>query len=189
MQILKDEVRDRIFNAALHEFREKGFEKSSMRNIAKASGITVGNMYRYFNSKEELFYEVISPAYEKIIWLASEFKKSRRINSNDDYLEGYFELQKIHALHREELLILIDGSSGSRYEGAKKYITDLLESRLKGLLEDSTKNPFMARVIAVSIVEGFIVIMKESGDESRFNDNARQYIELFVKNVVNELLK
>jgi len=43
MQILKDEIREAILNTALNEFYEKGFLDASIKKIAKASGICVGN--------------------------------------------------------------------------------------------------------------------------------------------------
>jgi len=51
MQILKDYLRKRIKKSALQEFEKKGFQKSSMRVIAKSSGMTVGNLYRYYQKK------------------------------------------------------------------------------------------------------------------------------------------
>jgi AcrR family transcriptional regulator len=47
-QILKPELKESIINSARHEFYIHGFEGSSMRNIAKAAHMTVGNLYRYF---------------------------------------------------------------------------------------------------------------------------------------------
>jgi AcrR family transcriptional regulator len=63
MQGVKDDVRNSIHQAVLIEFHEKGCKDASIRSIAEKGGMTVGNLYRYFTSKEELFYSVISPAY------------------------------------------------------------------------------------------------------------------------------
>ncbi len=53
-QKLKEETRQAIIDAAREEFLEKGFADASMRSIAEKAGITVGNIYRYFENKEEL---------------------------------------------------------------------------------------------------------------------------------------
>ena len=55
-----EETRTRILEAALALFRKRGFEKTTMRDIAEASGVALGAAYYYFDSKDELvmgFYE------------------------------------------------------------------------------------------------------------------------------------
>jgi len=55
-----DETRTRILEAALRVFRERGFEKATMREIATEAGVAVGAAYYYFDSKDALvmaFYE------------------------------------------------------------------------------------------------------------------------------------
>jgi len=47
MQILKEEVHNKIINAAKEEFLEYGYSGASMRRISKKIGMTVGNIYRY----------------------------------------------------------------------------------------------------------------------------------------------
>lgn len=55
-QARSDETRAQILSAALTLFREKGFEGTTMRDIAERSGIAVGASYYYFRSKEELIF-------------------------------------------------------------------------------------------------------------------------------------
>ena len=59
--LLKSEAtRARILESALATFRERGFEKSTMREIAAAAGVAVGATYYYFDSKEAIvmaFYQ------------------------------------------------------------------------------------------------------------------------------------
>jgi AcrR family transcriptional regulator len=43
-----------IVETALRLFRETGYEATTMRAIAKEAGVSVGNAYYYFGSKEEL---------------------------------------------------------------------------------------------------------------------------------------
>jgi len=55
-----EETRLRILEAALLVFRERGFEKATMREIAAQAGVAVGAAYYYFDSKEAIvmaFYE------------------------------------------------------------------------------------------------------------------------------------
>ncbi len=55
-----EETRTRILDAALALFRERGFERATMREIAQEAGMAVGAAYYYFDSKEAIvlaFYE------------------------------------------------------------------------------------------------------------------------------------
>ena len=49
-----DETRNRILDAALGLFRERGFAETTMRDVATAAGVATGAAYYYFRSKEEL---------------------------------------------------------------------------------------------------------------------------------------
>jgi AcrR family transcriptional regulator len=55
-----EQTRAHILETALQLFRERGYEETTMRAIAEAAGVAVGNAYYYFRSKEHLiqaFYE------------------------------------------------------------------------------------------------------------------------------------
>jgi AcrR family transcriptional regulator len=48
------EVRRRIVRAALQVFAEHGFHQATMQDIVRQSGLSVGAIYTYFKSKDEL---------------------------------------------------------------------------------------------------------------------------------------
>src|SRR5258706_14182262 len=53
-------TRSTIIDAALALFRERGYDATTMRAIATEAGVSVGNAYYYFESKEQLiqgFYD------------------------------------------------------------------------------------------------------------------------------------
>jgi AcrR family transcriptional regulator len=55
-----EETRGRILAAAMDLFRTRGFESTTMREIAQEAGVALGSAYYYFDSKEALvmaFYE------------------------------------------------------------------------------------------------------------------------------------
>ncbi|MEM9555457.1 MAG: TetR family transcriptional regulator [Acidobacteriota bacterium] len=47
-------TRSRILDAALELFRERGYEQTTMRRVAREAGVSLGNAYYYFRSKEHL---------------------------------------------------------------------------------------------------------------------------------------
>jgi AcrR family transcriptional regulator len=56
------ETRARILDAALALFRKRGFEQTTMREIAAEAGMAVGAAYYYFESKEALVMEFYNNA-------------------------------------------------------------------------------------------------------------------------------
>ena len=49
-----EETRRRIYDVALELFREKGFEQTTMRDIAAKADVALGAAYYYFASKEAI---------------------------------------------------------------------------------------------------------------------------------------
>jgi AcrR family transcriptional regulator len=65
--MLKSETtRARILECALAIFRERGFENSTMREIAKAAGVAVGAAYYYFDSKDAIVMAFYQRAQEEM---------------------------------------------------------------------------------------------------------------------------
>lgn len=55
-----DQTKALILETALDMFRERGYEQTTMRAIAQQAGVSLGNAYYYFSSKEHLiqaFYQ------------------------------------------------------------------------------------------------------------------------------------
>ncbi|MBN2027330.1 MAG: TetR/AcrR family transcriptional regulator [Actinobacteria bacterium] len=52
-------TREKIIHAALEVFADKGLHGATVVEIAKVAGITGGALYRYFDSKEEIFRAVV----------------------------------------------------------------------------------------------------------------------------------
>jgi len=55
---LVDRRRRQIADAAVKLFIERGFHKTTTRQIAKASGFSIGSLYEYFATKEDILYLV-----------------------------------------------------------------------------------------------------------------------------------
>ena len=57
-------TRAKIVEAALNLFAERGFEQTTMRLIADRAGVSVGNAYYYFRSKEDLMQAYYQSLFE-----------------------------------------------------------------------------------------------------------------------------
>ena len=69
MQYIKESLRRKILETALDEFDKHGFDGASMRAIADGSGTSLGNLYRYFKNKDDLYQHCLSPVLVKCVEL------------------------------------------------------------------------------------------------------------------------
>lgn len=64
--------RDQMVKAAVKLFIEKGFHSTTTREIAKASGFSIGTLYEYIRSKEDVLYLVCDDIYNQVRMQVSE---------------------------------------------------------------------------------------------------------------------
>jgi TetR/AcrR family transcriptional regulator, cholesterol catabolism regulator len=57
----------KILGHATNVFCEKGFAAASMRDLSRASGISLSGLYHYFKSKEELLYLIQKDTFSTIV--------------------------------------------------------------------------------------------------------------------------
>ncbi|MDQ1036592.1 AcrR family transcriptional regulator [Streptomyces sp. V3I8] len=65
-----EQTRALILETAMRLFRERGYEKTTMRAIAKEAGVSVGNAYYYFAGKEHLiqgFYDRVATEHQEAV--------------------------------------------------------------------------------------------------------------------------
>ena len=61
------DIRHRILEAAGERFLLQGVDGASLRGIAKDAGTSIGMVYYYFKTKDELFLAVVEEAYGKLL--------------------------------------------------------------------------------------------------------------------------
>ncbi|GAA3065114.1 TetR family transcriptional regulator [Streptomyces roseofulvus] len=57
-------ARERILEAARTQFAERGYDKTSVRGIAKAAGVDPALVHHYFGTKDEVFAAAIEVSFE-----------------------------------------------------------------------------------------------------------------------------
>ena len=70
-----DSRKNEIIGAAWMSFMEKGYEKTTIREIAKRMGASTGIIYNYFKSKEEILKEMQGKNREIIQYYYDELRK------------------------------------------------------------------------------------------------------------------
>ena len=115
---------EKIQQAALAEFLDKGFLGASLRQIVKNAGVTTGAFYGYFSSKEALFNAIVEPHAAALMGRFMEaqttfaelpekeqpehmgLESGRCVDWMVDYI----------CAHREPVKLLLCCAEGTRYE-------------------------------------------------------------------------
>ena len=65
-----DQTKALILETALEMFRERGYDETTMRAVAQKAGVSLGNAYYYFRSKEYLIQSFYQRLHESHVALA-----------------------------------------------------------------------------------------------------------------------
>ncbi len=65
-QRMREERRGKILSAAVKLFATRGLAATKISDIASVAGMSQGLMYHYYHSKEEIFFELIRRAFQKL---------------------------------------------------------------------------------------------------------------------------
>lgn len=195
MQYLKDEVRIRIVEEALKEFSEKGYEGASIRSIAKNSNTSVGNIYKYFSSKEDLYENLIGSVYHR---LTDYIKQFDTVELNEKAQSIFYELmEKIMEIFNEnstEISVLLNQSKGSRYENCKgifvDFITRIVTETMRYELSIRGKrlrDNFSIYLVSYSLVESIAIIVKQRRNGTEVRKLILNMVDIFYTDMVNKL--
>ena len=129
MQVLKEDIRGRILTVARQQFGQKGYSKTSMREIAELSSVGVGNIYNYFTNKDELFREVVRPVLCALEAMLQEHHGIRgediMMMRSEKYLKSCIdEYVLLIDKHRALMGILLFRAQGSSLERFRENYTD-----------------------------------------------------------------
>ncbi len=61
---LDGDTLNKLLEAGIGEFAEKGFDKANIADIAKKSGLSVGVMYKYYKDKDDFFISCVRHSLE-----------------------------------------------------------------------------------------------------------------------------
>lgn len=101
----REERRRQILDAALQVFSRKGYEKTTMDEIAEKAELSKGVLYYYFHNKEDLFYELIIRESEKFYLKA--FEKIKDMKDHREVFSTLFNFHISYFKDKKEILALI----------------------------------------------------------------------------------
>jgi TetR/AcrR family transcriptional regulator, cholesterol catabolism regulator len=109
---LVERRRDQLIAAATKSFIEKGYDKTSVRDIVRQSGLSMGNLYDYISSKEDILYLVHQHMIHTIYRSLFDLRE-------DEFEIGYVNIIDLieralrEALNFQDQIILLYRESGA----------------------------------------------------------------------------
>lgn len=172
-----EDTRTKILDTSLKIFSRLGYEGTNMRIIAKEAGLSVGALYLYHKSKEELFLTLLRRLFNDF------FKElERSIDGINDpceqirtFVETYMGLAKQHS----EFIHIFSKEKGFTFgmELKKEYFHDLRKFVFSIIQNGIDKKVFTkhdgleATKIVISILRGYVISIAIDPD-NLFNSHA-----------------
>ncbi len=181
MQYLKKEIRERILAAAVEEFKEQGYADASIRNIANNAEISLGNVYRYFTNKEDLYFAVINPFMENVKnFISDGFAFEEKSMKEISEMLIAFIMQ-----YNDELLIIQKGNT-VHYDSFVNYIVEVISSKIKEMvqsvfpeIDSKIENPDFYNAIAEGFLTSFFKILRNGDPKDVLERKAREIITFY----------
>jgi AcrR family transcriptional regulator len=141
--------KEHIINHAVELFAEKGFEGTSIRDLAARAEVNVAMINYYFGSKEKLFESMLEHRASYTRGILDEIAKSTSLSDIekierviDSYIEKIFSNRKFHRVLHQEMML-------SNRESLQQSIVDILSPNsllIKGIIETGIKKGVFKKV-------------------------------------------
>lgn len=158
--------KDRIMDAALRIFAEKGFQNATITEISKEAGVSEATIYEYFGTKEDLLFAIP----EKIS--NETFEKSTKVIPYIKGVEGkirailLFYVQLYQSNPHYSALVLLQLMSNKRFRQTPAHAAIRRSSHglldcIKEGIEDGTfkkdSNPYLIRSMLMGAIEHLFI--------------------------------
>jgi AcrR family transcriptional regulator len=90
---LVEERHEQIFQAASKLIQKKGYHMTTLRDISRETGISLGNLYGYITTKEDILYMIHEKAAQMVLEVVSQKRRDARnpVEKLIEMIEGELE--------------------------------------------------------------------------------------------------
>ena len=178
-QKIAPEKQETIYRVAAAEFATHGLKTANINVIAKKAGISIGSMYNYFSSKEDLFLSVIDYGYQVLERVISEIdlekgdifdKIERLLRAAQRYTREYPELNQIYLDMTSQGLSHLSVQLSRKMEtiSAQFYRSLLIASKQSGIVD-----PELDENIASFCLDNLILLLQFSYTTDYFQERMK----------------
>ncbi|MDE3840348.1 TetR family transcriptional regulator [Bacillus methanolicus] len=123
---LVNKRRNQMIKGAVSLFKQKGFHRTTTREIAKAAGFSIGTLYEYIRTKEDVLYLVCDSIYDQV---------RERLQKDLDTSQGTLESLKRGIANYFRVMDDMQDEVLVMYQEAKSLSKDALPYVLKKEIE------------------------------------------------------
>lgn len=192
-ELLIETRRQQIVTSAVQLFREKGFHRTTTREIAASAGFSIGTLYEYIRSKEDVLYLVCDSIFLKVMETIAHFpEETNALETLKSAIAQYYRL--IDTMHEEFTIMYQETKSLPKPK--MQYILSK-ELEMVGVFEQllkncRTENSLQLTDDEIYIAANQIVIQGQSWAFRKWALSKRftigQYIETEIKLLLNGIL-
>ncbi len=161
---LPPEKRERVIDAALSEFADKGYEQASVNHMVAASGIAKGSLYQYFTDKQGIFLYIFDFAIAVVRRTLLQVKEDTReadffTRLEQSLLAGVDFIQRHPRLYGIYLKILFDQHVPRRQEllqAVRRFAADYLDSLLRQGLARGELRADLPRATVIFLLDALL---------------------------------
>jgi AcrR family transcriptional regulator len=130
------DTRGRILTAAREEFSERGYEKTSVRGIAKAAGVDPALVHHYFGTKEQVFEAAVEVAFAPVLKVRDEILEGPLDGVGERLTRMFFGLWE-NPVTRSPLLAIVRSAVNNEAAAAvfRRLVAAQLLRRVAGQLD------------------------------------------------------
>ncbi|MEU3480056.1 TetR family transcriptional regulator [Streptomyces sp. NPDC033754] len=149
-------ARERILEAARAQFAERGYDKASVRGIAKAAGVDPALVHHYFGTKDEVFAAAIEVSFEPALVVPAILGGPRE--AIGERLARFFIGVWENPVSRAPLLAIV--RSALTHEAAAKVLRTFVLRRLLERIaaELDVPDPSFRAELAASHMIGIVIL-------------------------------
>lgn len=144
-----ESVKDRLFQAGIILFAEKGFDSVSVREICKQAGTSMNMIHHYYGNKEGLFDAIIGSFTEKVFAFPIRLL-AKDVNSKEEFItrmELFFEETLVALIEQRNLLQVIrrhEIEATAMSNLLQKFVEFLAKSQQQGFVQDGIEPELMS---------------------------------------------
>lgn len=136
-----EELAEKLFHTAFGLFGEKGFERTTMDEVAAASGVARATLYYYFRGKDDLFVFLLERGVSLLGAALGEATQSGS-NAKERLVFALERMIDLMAEFREVLLVAMQqfGRIALREEASHAWLHERSTVVLRSILEEGAKD-------------------------------------------------
>ena len=194
--IMKDNIeyekRTLLIEAAKKEFKEKGYNKASLRSICAKAGVTTGALYFFFENKAELFSAIVEEPVKGLKkMLIEHFKEDREYM---EHLDSFENMEMDHSdlsdmlveylyKYYDSFILLLTASENTVYVNCIDEIVKLTETAMPVMLsglKGYTYDEYMSHWMSHITVDAFVNVIKHETNVEQAKTKLRKIMNYLI---------